>query len=113
LIRYQSLKIEYETTISDLERQSKTTEKTFDELKKANSRIAFLESELEDLKLKIYTLGEKYVDAEKKYRLVEQMYYNEKSKVYKMKKQQANVYIWRWTAIFAIICMFIVAGNNS
>lgn len=113
LIKYQSLKIEYDVTLSDLERQAKLSTSTFDQLKKANTQIDYLESELATVKNKLEILSASNSELKKAYANLEKQYYKEKRKVYRMKKQQAGVYIWRFTTIFAIICVFLVAGNNN
>jgi len=113
LIKYQSLKVEYDVIISDLERQTKLSSTSFDKLVKSNQQIDYLESELGTIKNKLEVLSASDSELKKAYANLEKQYYKEKRKVYKMKKQQTNVYIWRFTAIFAIICVFIVAGNNN
>lgn len=112
LIRYQSIKIDYETTLADLERQSKTSEKTFDELKRANIQIASMENEVESLKAKILEMGQKYSELDKSYRHLNGSFYDEKSKVIRMQKGQTQVYIWKGLAVFFFLCIFIVQANN-
>ncbi len=113
LVKYNSIKIEYDVILNDLERQAKLSTTTFNQLKKANQQIDYLESELATTKNKLEVLSASNDELKKAYANLEKQYYKEKRRVYKMKKQQANVYLWRYAAIFATICVFIVAGNNN
>lgn len=112
LIKYQSVKIEYDVVVADLERQTKTSGKTFDELKKANLKIVSLENEVSSLRNEIYDLNSRLSDLDKSYKRLDKMYYTEKGKVHRLKKGQAEVYAWKGAALFFFLCIFIVAGNN-
>jgi chromosome segregation ATPase len=113
LIKYQSTKIEYDVLVNDLERQSKLTSSTFDQLKKSNNRVDYLESELATIKDKLEKLAESNSDYKKSYAALEREYYKEKRKVYKLKKQQGGVYVWRGLAIFMTVAFIIIAGEKN
>lgn len=113
LVKYQALRVEFDVTISDLERQTKLSTNTFDQLKKVTQQVVYLESELATAKEKLDKLAISDRELKKSYASLQKEHYKEKRKVYKLKKQQANVYIWRYAAITAVVFMIIIAANNN
>jgi exonuclease VII small subunit len=112
LIKYQSLRIEYETLISDLDRQSKLLESKVDALEEGRKRIKYLDDEIETLRIIIQKQSKKITDAENSNRVLRKLYETESAKAYSMKKGQAEVYIWRYTTIF-FFCMMLIVGTQG
>jgi chromosome segregation ATPase len=109
LIKYQTLRIEQEILVSDLERQAKLLESKNNNLSEIRKKVEYLESELNTLKEKIEKQSVAMVEKEKLYNDLKKMYYKEKGKNVKMQKQQAEVYIWKGAAIFFFFAMLLLA----
>lgn len=109
LIKYQSLRIEQEILVSDLERQSKLLESKNDNLSELRKRVDYLDSELNSLRNTIEKQSATIAEKERIYGNLSRMYYKEKGKNVRMQKQQAEVYIWRGAAIFFFFAMLLLA----
>jgi len=109
LIKYQSLRIEQDILISDLERQAKLLESKNDNLSEIRKKVEYLESELTTLRNTIDKQSTTIAEKERIYNNLTRMYYKEKGKNFKMQKQQAEVYIWKGAAIFFFFAMLLLA----
>jgi chromosome segregation ATPase len=109
LIKYQTLRIEQEILVSDLERQAKLLESKNDNLSEIRKRVDYLESELNTLREKIEKQSASIAEKEKLYNDLKKMYYKEKAKNVRMQKGQAEVYIWKGAAIFFFFAMLLLA----
>lgn len=111
LIKYQSLRVEQEILISDLERQSKFLNSKNESLVKAREGIEQLENEVNSLRIIIEKLSTKISELEKNYKNAYRLYYIEKGKVYHMKKGQARLRAWQGITIFFFLAMLIVGSQ--
>jgi hypothetical protein len=112
LTKYQTLRIEQEILISDLERQGQLLANKNDiliEFRKKNEellkQIDVLNAKVEKQKAEIGGLHEDY-------NRVNRNLYNEKGKVIRMRKDQTEVYLWRGAAVFFFVSMLIVAAHG-
>lgn len=113
LIKYNSMRLEYEVIFHDLDRQSKLTEKTFGDYKKSVLKIEDLEDANQALRLKLDAINVKYADLSKKYQNLSAMYHNDKYKIIKLKMGLAELWIWRSVSFFSFFSIFVVAANQS
>lgn len=111
LVKYQSLRIEQEILVSDLERQSKLLESKNNNLSEIRKRVDYLESELNTLRNTIEKQSATITEKERMYANLTRMYYKEKSKNVKMQKQQAEVYIWKAGTIFFFVAMLLIGSQ--
>lgn len=112
LIKYQTLRIEQEILVSDLERQGKLLENksnVLDEFRKKNEQLL---REIDALNIKIEKQEKEIGTLQNDYKRVTRNLYTEKGKVYKMKKDQAEVYLWRGAAVFFFFAMLVVGSQN-
>lgn len=111
LVKYQSIRVEQEILTADLDRQSKLLNAKNETLVQAQNRIDYLESEANDLRIKIETQSQKITELNQNYRNMDRLYYVEKNKVYHMKKGQTQLYMWRGLTLF-FFCAMLVVGTN-
>ena len=111
LVKYQSLRIEQEILTNDLERQSKLLESRNDKYLDAIKRIGVLEEEVAYVRLETEKKSATIAEKERVYNDLKRMYYVEKGKVYKMKKGQAEVYIWKGLTVFFFVSMLLVGSQ--
>jgi len=111
LIKYQSLRIEQETLVADLDRQSKLLESKAETLDASRKRVDYLESEIATLRIQIEQQQKKIGDMEAVYRNMYRNYYLEKGKVYRMQKGQANLRMWQGAAVFFFLAMLVVGSQ--
>lgn len=112
LVKYQSLRIEQEIISADLERQSKILDNRNEKYLDALKHIDYLEKELNYIRNEIESCKLSQSDKEKAYNDLKRMYYKEKGKNVRMQKGQAELYIWKASAIFFFFAMLLVGSQN-
>lgn len=112
LVKYQTLRIEQEILVSDLERQSnllKNKNEILNEFRKRNDELI---KEIDALNIKIEKQKMELGDLHKDYNSLSRNFYIEKGKVFKMKKGQAQVFLWKGAALFFFCGMLIIGVQN-
>lgn len=112
LAKYQTIRIEQEILIADLERQGKLLEnksEILDDFRKKNEQLL---NEIDALNVRIEKQKLELGDLREDYNNLSRAYYTEKAKVYRMQKDQAGVWVWRGLAIFFFFSMLVVGSQN-
>lgn len=112
LRKYQYLRIEQEILISDLQRQGKSLEdqnKLMIEFRRKNELLV---KEIDALQIKIDKQTKDNTNLRNDYSRLNRSYYTEKGKVYRMKKAQAELYVWKCGTLFFFGAMLIIGSQN-
>ncbi len=112
LAKYQTLRIEQEILISDLERQGKLLANKSDILEEFRKKNEQLLRQIDALNEKVQKQSAEIGGLHNDYNRVNRNLYSEKGKVIRMRKDQAGVWAWRGAAVFFFVSMLIVGAHN-
>ena len=112
LAKYQTLRIEQEILIADLQRQGKSLSEQHKLMIEFRNKNELLVKEIDALQIKIDKQSLDNAELREDYSKLNRNYYTEKGKVYRMKKAQAELYIWRGSAVFFFLAMLVVGSQN-
>ena len=112
LSKYQTLRIEQDILIADLQRQGKSLAEQHKMMVEFRQKNESLVKEIDALQIKIDKQAKDNADLREDYSKLNRSYYTEKGKVYRMKKAQAELYMWRGAAVFFFFAMLVVGSQN-